>query len=444
MLINRHSLHTKIRLSAFLLFVCSLPFSILVNNISIMLLLLNWLLEGSFKTKWLQFKKQALAHYFIILYIAYIMGLIYSANSHQGLFELEKKMALFLMPLLIATSPKMVLKDLRLVFKAFIFSCTLATFFCFAYAIYRNYQEDYTLSYLYNAIFYDIHVPNGYTYLNYWYFTYELFSSAVKMHPVYLSMYIVFDSCLIVYLWWNKPELSKKNRIMVLLLLVYNFLVILLLSSRTQLFSLILFGTSFLLYQSYINRKMLRSVLFMLAVYAAGFAIILFNPVLKERFIDSNKFKTHFSDNKYGAGGLSLRMYKWRYAVETIEKSPLVGTGTGDAQDQLQLTYKKHDFKIAYDERYNAHNQFLQTFLEIGIGGLLLLCVGFFVPLYLAIKGRKWLYVVFILVFLISCLTESMLEANKGIVFYAFFNSLFAFYFMRAEDGIKEVELPNN
>ena len=189
---------------------------------------------------------------------------------------------------------------------------------------------------------------------------------------------------------------------------------------------------------------MLRSVLFMLAVYAAGFAIILFNPVLKERFIDSNKFKTHFSDNKYGAGGLSLRMYKWRYAVETIEKSPLVGTGTGDAQDQLQLTYKKHDFKIAYDERYNAHNQFLQTFLEIGIGGLLLLCVGFFVPLYLAIKGRKWLYVVFILVFLISCLTESMLEANKGIVFYAFFNSLFAFYFMRAEDGIKEVELPNN
>lgn len=404
-----------------------------------MLLALNWLLESSFKTKWLQFKKQVLAHYFIVLYIAYLTGLMYSANIHQGMFELEKKMALFLMPLLIGTSPKMPLKDLRLVFKVFIFSCTLATFFCFVYAIYRNYKEDYTLTYLYNAIFHDVHVPNGYTYLNYWYFTYELFASAVNMHPVYLSMYIVFDSCLIVYLWWNTPEPGKKRRQIPLMLLLYNFLVILLLSSRTQLFSYILFGTIFLLYQSYLSGKMLRSVLFMLAMYAIGFAIIFFNPVLKERFIDSNKLNTHFSDNKYGAGGLSLRMYKWRYAVETIKKSPIIGTGTGDAQDQLQLTYKKHDFTIAYDERYNAHNQFLQTFLEIGIGGLFLLCIGFFAPLYLAIKHRKWLYAVFILVFLISCLTESMLEANKGIVFYAFFNSLFAFYFMNEERDVSRI-----
>lgn len=444
MLTNRDSFHAKIRLSAFLLFVCSLPFSLLVNNISIMLLALNWLLEGSFKDKWLQFKKQVLAHHFITLYVAYLAGLIYSVNIHQGMFELEKKMALFLMPLLLGTSPRMPLKDLHLVFKAFVFSCTLATLFCFVYAIYRNYQEDYTLSYLYNAIFHDIHVPNGYTYLNYWYFTYELFASAVKMHPVYLSMYIVFDSCLIVYLWWNKPELTKKKRLMVLVLLMYNFLVILLLSSRTQLFSYILLGTIFLLYQSYLSGKMLRSILFMLTMYAAGLAIILFNPVLKERFIDSNKPKTHFTDNKYGAGGLSLRMYKWRYAMETIKKSPLIGTGTGDAQDELQLTYKKHDFSIAYDERYNAHNQFLQTFLELGIVGLFLLCLGFFTPLYLAVKRRRWLYVVFILVFLISCLTESMLEANKGIVFYAFFNSLFAFYFMHNEEDLKQVDPANN
>jgi O-antigen ligase len=216
--------------------------------------------------------------------------------------------------------------------------------------------------------------------------------------------------------------------------MVFNFLVVVLLASRTQVFILLLLGTAFVLYQSFIRKQLLKGVFFLLLVYGMGLAFVLLNPVTRERFIDSNRPGAHFSDNKYGEGGLSLRLYKWKYTLETIAEHPFLGTGTGDSQDKLQETYKKHDFKIGYDLRFNAHNQFLQTMLELGVFGFISLCICLLVPAVLAYRKKEWIYLAFLTVFSISCLTESMMEVNKGITFYAFFNSLFAFHFLNKQE----------
>jgi hypothetical protein len=62
--------------------------------------------------------------------------------------------------------------------------------------------------------------------------------------------------------------------------------------------------------------------------------------------------------------------------------------------------------------------------LEMGLIGLLsfLICIGG--AFYMAWKSKQMLYLVFTTIFTISCFTESMLEVNKGIIFYAFFNAL--------------------
>jgi len=435
---GRESIHDKTRLLAVLIIMLSMPFSMLLNNIAIILLGINWLFDSSPTEKWLKIKQNPLVYCFILFYLLYCFGLLYTENMRQGFFELEKKLTLILFPLIFASSKPLNINEVRFLFKAFVFSCVAATLFCFGYAIYLNYQEGYNLTYLYRAIFLNEHIAGKYDYLNYWYFTYKLFAHPLNMHPVYFAMYLVFSSCLSVWLWWDQTWQRKKRNLVILLLLVFNFIVIVLLSSRTQLFALVLIGTVFVLYESFRQKKIARGFMFLFSLFALGLFFILSNPVLKERIIDSNKPGTHFTENKYGEGGLSLRLYKWKYTLETIRNNPYFGTGTGDAQDELQLTYQRNNFDIAFVNRFNAHNQYLQCLLELGVPGLLLFLTCLFLPAYLAFKRKNWLYLVFISLFFISCFTESMLEVNKGIVFYALFNSLFAFSILNSNPYIQE------
>ena len=57
---------------------------------------------------------------------------------------------------------------------------------------------------------------------------------------------------------------------------------------------------------------------------------------------------------------------------------------------------------------------------------VLLACIGF--PLF-AIKGGAFARTrpVFLLLFLVICFTEVILDTSKGIVWYSLFNSIFAF-----------------
>ena len=432
--ISLENFQNKLRTLALQLFVASLPFSLMVNNVAIGILTINWLFESSFPEKWKRIKGNPLVYCFTLFYVLSVIGLVYTENMQQGLFELEKKLTLALFPLILSSSNPISKVDIRKIFKAFILSCTGASIVCFSYAIYRNYEEGHTLSYVFNALFFDIHFPGRYYYFNYWYFTYSFFADGINMHPVYFAMFIVFSSCLTVWLWWDKSGHENGISIWVILFLFYNFIVVVLLSSRTQLFSLLLIGTSFILYYTYLRQKLIKGLLFIVTFYVAGFTILFINPISNERFFKSMRLNSHYSENKFGEGGLSLRTYQWRYTLETIAQNPLAGTGTGDAQDELQVTYKKNNFKIGYDNNFNPHNQYLQSALELGLLGLISFIASLLFPAWLSIKRRAWLYFVFIVLFVFSCLTESLLEVNKGIVFYSFFNALLAFNFLKADD----------
>jgi O-antigen ligase len=424
---GRKSIHGKIRFLAILLIMVSLPFSMLLNNIAIILLGVNWIFESTPSEKWRKIRQKPLVYCFILFYILYCFGLLYTENMRQGFFELEKKLTLLLFPLIFASSEPVTRNECRILFKAFVFSCFAATLFCFGYAIYLNYLEGYNLTYLYKAVFFNEHIAGKYDYLNYWYFTNKLFARPINMHPVYFAMYLVFTGCLSTQLWWDTTWQAKKRNLAILLLLVFNFIVIILLSSRTQLFALVLIGTIFVLRESFRQKKIALGFIFLFSLCAIGLFFILSNPVIRERIIESNKPGTHFTENKYGEGGLSLRLYKWKYTLETIRNNSCFGTGTGDAQDQLQLTYQRNNFNIGFVNRFNAHNQYLQSLLDLGVLSLLLFLACIFLPAYFAYKKKNWLYLVFLSLFFISCFTESMLEVNKGIVFYALFTSLFAF-----------------
>ena len=121
------------------------------------------------------------------------------------------------------------------------------------------------------------------------------------------------------------------------------------------------------------------------------------------------------------------RIERWACAFDLIKKSPLIGYGTGDEVTMLKTEYSKKGLFISYLENFNAHNQYISYLIKCGIIGFVLFLFSFFYFLYLAIKDKNFIYLSFLIILLIGFYTENILDSNKGIVFFAFFNTLFGY-----------------
>lgn len=433
---NREKIHDQIRLVFLLLFTITLPYSLLINTLCIYPIIANWLFESTFKQKFDLLRVNRIFIAYFLFFLLYILSLLYTDNKHQGFFEIEKKLSLFFLPLIMASTKPLKFSSLKLILKAFVLTCLTAGAYCFFIAIKLNIQEGHTPSYIFNAIFNDIHLPGRYYYFNYWYFTNKLFANAIGIHPVYFAMYIVFSSCIVVWFWQTKSNKTRKYHFAVLSILFYNFVLLLLLASRTQVLSFAVLTIFYVTYQAYKQKFLIKAVVVLSIMFSLGITIIYLNPILKERFIDSNKPGVSFEEHKYGEGGLSLRMYKWKYSTDIIREHLWLGVSPGDSQDELQHTYLKNGFTIGFENNFNSHNQYLQLLLELGLVGILLYLYVLFLSFKNAVLKSNLLHLAFLLIFSISCITESMLENNKGIVFFAFFNSIFCFLF--AEPNARE------
>jgi O-antigen ligase len=122
----------------------------------------------------------------------------------------------------------------------------------------------------------------------------------------------------------------------------------------------------------------------------------------------------------------SIRLNIWKISADLISEHPVLGVGTGDLKEELVRKYEEYNYEYGIRTRISPHNQVLHTAVILGLLGvlsLLLMLGGAFV---LAWKNRDWLYLLFIVIVFLNCMTESILERQAGILFFAFMNSLFA------------------
>ena len=89
--------------------------------------------------------------------------------------------------------------------------------------------------------------------------------------------------------------------------------------------------------------------------------------------------------------------------------------------------YKKRNMVVSYREQFNTHNQYLSILIKFGIVGLIafLLALGYFY--YLALKNENFVYLSFLIFITLGFFTENIIDANKGIFFFAFFNTLLGY-----------------
>lgn len=152
-----------------------------------------------------------------------------------------------------------------------------------------------------------------------------------------------------------------------------------------------------------------------------------FNNTISSTQLFFKSPKTYVNKHTGYHTGNEERLIMWAVTIEQIKEHPF-GVGTGNLDEVLVNGLKKHNqFKLA-EKNYNPHNQFLQTTLEIGIFGLLILLLIIVQTFKKALKDKNWILLFIIVSLIFNSLFESMLQRQSGIVFYTFWLGILSIY----------------
>lgn len=392
-------------------FVFSLPYDITYSSAILILLAVTTFFDLSFE------KVKTIPNTFFMFQVVYFLslsGYLFSLHrSHAG-FILEKQMALFIFPLLIPLAVQ--LNEDRI--KSLLITLSASTFIAISYLF---------ICLVWNVIF-DLEVPFLSTLSSGIFFNHQ-FSKPLHIHAGYLSLYVALSIVFIIRHF--KRNLDVFLKISMLFVLILLFMGLFFLASRNSIIAisfLLLFVMPF-----FRLKKRLFYFIGISVLLALSFFVLNKVPYLKERFssemvLDMNSnFGTNTADH---FKVLEPRFDRWLAAVELIKKSPLIGYGTGDEEGMLKTGFMQKGLYISYLMEFNAHNQYLSILLKHGIIGLLIFLIAFFYYFSIAIKKRDFMYLSFLLLFTIGFLTENLLDANKGIFYFALFNCLFAYQYL--------------
>lgn len=381
------------------------------------LMILSWLLQGDFVLKFRRSVQKGGAIVFVTFFglmLLYVLGGLYSSDHSSVLFELEKKSALVLFPLLLFSMNDRCLnkRTLDWIFTGFVVGLVCGYIYCMGNG-WSNYDETGNISYLY----------------------YERFS--VLHHPGYYSLYTCFAIAILIFR--NIAVSQRATRVTVIsrwLLVIFFVVMLFFVASKAGIISLIILGLLSFLHYIFVRKLYLDSIVFFLAtilLIGAGFT---FMQGFKTRFQAMEKMAAlmETSDGKQVANGIQIRRLVWEISYQQILHNPLLGTGTGDYEARTREEIDKRALMEAFGGYKNAHNQFLQTTVTIGIGGLLMLLLWLFYPMVLAFRRGNFLYVAFIILIATNFLIESMLETQSGVLFVSFFHSLLFVVMMAPHD----------
>ena len=365
-----------------------LPWIIAIN-------ILFFLINENFK---LIFKKVILNKYtflFIAVYLIYLLGMIYSENKIFGWNDMGMKLSLMIFPLILAGNKIDWKKNLNRILQAFVAGCFLSA----AILILRA-------SYLYlfrnqNAFFYE--------------------SLSFYFHPSYLALYFDFAIAIILF---NGEGFNQFGRILKIAIVSLLSISVILLSSKAGLLGLVLvYLVAFIILA--VSRKSAKFIFLLLIILSAIYFVLnYFIDRKQNRFIMAENVIIEKELDKKSAESSTVRIFVWKSCIDLIKLHPVFGVGTGDVKDALVKSYEVNGISGALAKKLNAHNQFLQTAVALGILGLIILLTSLLFPLIRFIRYKEWLAVCFLLLIIFNFLFESMLERQDGIVFYAFFNAV--------------------
>ena len=156
---------------------------------------------------------------------------------------------------------------------------------------------------------------------------------------------------------------------------------------------------------------------------------------LSETAFEYNQYRYYHNPN---GGSLSQRIEYTKASFYLIKQHPVFGVGTGDIPNAYQQAYDELESPLEPQYRYKAHNQYLSITVGLGLVGLLVFLFSLLTPYFASKRNRNYLYTVFMVILLLSMLPEDTIESQAGVMWFAFFNSLFIFALGNKEEDLQK------
>ena len=390
---DNHDKLIETLLGVFILVFC---LSLKLSNIILIVLGLV-VIYGVFKYR-SSFKFNSINFSFLLLYLSYAVGVIFTKNESLAFFYLENKLPFVVFPFVFSFIDSSKLNFTRL--NNFLITGVLAL----------------ALMGFINGIHCKLYNLNEYCF--------STTSFSFVHHPTYYLVFNCISFCfLVIQFFKQKTTLTK-----VILYLLASFVIHIL---SLSLAGILFFAFAIFIFSIYFFYTKFSRTLFLISLFSLFLLSIITATkvrVLKNELNGAAKYVSSYSNSpsdfvknsSYPMEGNNARLVMWTVAFQSCVEHPF-GVGTGNVDETLQHKLIEFGQPELAKLNYNPHNQFLQTFLEIGFLGLFILIFIIIYSIYLGIKHKEYLLVIISLSLLFNGLFESMLQRQSGIVFYTLF-----------------------
>ena len=372
-------------------------------------------------------KKSFFISFFIALPLIVELVLFWNNDSFiLGLKSLEKSTALIIFPLFIIGNYK------RISFiKTANYYRIITTLIVFVFYIF----------YIKTDVMYLTKYSKG---IDLWEIGYS-FAHFVGMHGPALNMHMAFVAICNFYFIFYKIKDNNKNFIIInVLLFITSIFLVIYINTKLALFNALI---GILLIIFFELRKKLNT--FKL-VGLCGLLLIMFFGIIKiyvkenPYMIKKYKEVTFAHMDKLGKldelkdpegqvyNSFVTRLSIWKSTMELSLQNLPFGVGASDGKPQLFKYYKQTNQFFLERHKLPVHNQFLDSFLKFGVLGLLSTVLYLLNILYLGIKTKNVIIYCFSFLFFASNLTDDFLIRFDGIVFSAFWISIFTTFYLKA------------
>ncbi len=238
-------------------------------------------------------------------------------------------------------------------------------------------------------------------------------------YSYFVALSIVFS----VYLFLK--ENKKIRKYLYGFIAIYLIVFIHIMAVRTGILSLYLSAVLIAFYYAFVYKKYLIAFLSM--------AILIVLIVLSYNFLPSVKNKINYvkwdirttldGSAKYHTSD-RIRIYSIINGLKVVKDSPLLGSGIGDIEEDMDKKYDLNYKDLPKEMRFQPINQFVFTLSSMGIIGFVLFYGLLLFPLFYLKGGHPLLPVFYVLTFL-TFLGETTIELMIGKTAFLVLLSLF-------------------
>lgn len=373
----------------------SIIFILFTSIISLKLVPLGfilWLLTFWLNKKHLSIKDvfSGIGKWFILYYIILLLGMLWTENDSFGLSKLENKLSFLLIPILFAISYFSISR--KQFMNVLLFSLLLSLLINYGLALHTS----FTLA---KSSVYDTLISANFSQL---------------MHRSYYCNYLIIG-CIVIL-----DRMFKKEAIGLYLILFSLFSIgIFQTLAKSGILTYFLLIPAFLFWQL-LKTKQYRSILICLSGFVISIALLakIDNPI-KTRFqLIPDALENFESKNNPSIESNTSRLLMWSTSIDVFKEFPFAGVGTGDYDDVLTKKNESYGNSGVAMHRYNSHNQFLNTMVQLGLFGLVVLIMLFLNGFKMAYQQKNIIGLFTLSCFFLNFLFESFIESQAGIILF--------------------------